>query len=529
MISLFKRLLSTTKFMAPSIRFVFSYEKRKDSISLKDFFKIEQFIKFQNISCKGCGIPLQISDSSLSGYTDPSFINQKLSAMNQDSLKEPQNEEKNDFENIRCKRCHEIRFYNKPQNLLTEEKNLQSMSLDLFIEKIYKEVKAYSLILYLIDLSNLSATIIPRLLTLKEDKKCKIWIIVNKIDVLPNDFDLKRVKPYIKKYLEKSKFSIPEEDIFFVSSVTGTGFHKLLARLKNKKLKNESENSKPLIFKRGYVIGCTNTGKSTFINCLIRNLKPYFDKKYQNPFTQDKNEEDQLTVSPMPNTTLKTHEIENLPSRFRFFDTPGIPNEITMGNLMGRLLRENNSLVIKKKIKPERIDLSSDKTIFLGGLMRIDFPYKAENWITEFVCHFYCSYDVSLHKTQIEKANEVYLKHYGELLKPVFDENIKNIVFKKNEIKLTFSNNGECEQILEIYGLGWIRFSLKYVNFKDNTKNSINIVVYLPEGVLFKVRDTMASLIKNTNIRARIKNNLQHRKEISQKIFRKVLNRKKTP
>ena len=84
---------------------------------------------------------------------------------------------------------------------------------------------------------------------------------------------------------------------------------------------------------------------------------------------------------------------------------------------MSGLLQKNRNLVIAKRIKPERVDLINGDTLYIGALARIDYNYleKTEE-TTRILAHIYCAYDVSLHRTAVEKANEVYLKHYGGLL-----------------------------------------------------------------------------------------------------------------
>lgn len=504
--------------VSPPLAFRFS-SQASSNLSLKSFLTIENFLKSSNIACKGCGVPFQISETSSLGYIDPSFLEKKIGNSNSiDLTNYPEITNK-----FRCQRCHDLSFHNKTETVISEEKDLQSLDLESFVKKIYREIRPYSLILYLIDLSNLSATMIPRIFKLQKEKKCKIWIIVNKIDVLPKDYDLKTAKHYIRTLTKQTFDDILEEDIFFVSSVAGTGFQKLISRLKPQKVK-ENE-TKDFVFKRGYVIGCTNTGKSTFINYLIKSLRPYNEKKYMNPYEKNQ-DENPLAVSSAPNTTLKIHEIEHLPSKYKFFDTPGIPNEITLGPLMSRLLQKNRELIVRKKIKVEKIDFSMGQTIFLGGLVRLDFPIDEKAKIPQILTHINFAYEISIHKTLMNKANEVYAKHYQGLLKPVFDENIKNVVFKKFELQLNFTSHGECEQILEIYGLGWIRFNLSYVDFRERQKNMIKIDLYIPEGVLFRQRQSMISLTPVKSNFARTKATLHKKKEREQKIKRKVLSHK---
>lgn len=71
-----------------------------------------------------------------------------------------------------------------------------------------------------------------------------------------------------------------------------------------------------------YVLGSTNSGKSSFINALLYKSNKYKDSSkvhYRQKY-------DILTESPAPGTTLDLVTIEQLNIGFRVIDTPGIPN-----------------------------------------------------------------------------------------------------------------------------------------------------------------------------------------------------------
>lgn len=65
---------------------------------------------------------------------------------------------------------------------------------------------------------------------------------------------------------------------------------------------------------------------------------------------------------------------------------------------------------------------------------------------------------ISLHVTKIEKANEVFIKHYGKIIVPVFDKDFSKVKFVKNEIEIDYNQDGIGIQDLEISGLGWMSF-----------------------------------------------------------------------
>ena len=71
-----------------------------------------------------------------------------------------------------------------------------------------------------------------------------------------------------------------------------------------------------------YVLGTTNSGKSSFINSLLFKSNKYKDFSkihYREKYNV-------LTESPAPGTTLEMVTVEQLNLGFRVIDTPGIPN-----------------------------------------------------------------------------------------------------------------------------------------------------------------------------------------------------------
>ena len=71
-----------------------------------------------------------------------------------------------------------------------------------------------------------------------------------------------------------------------------------------------------------YVIGSTNSGKSSFVNALL-----FKQNKYKNSKKLMRREKfNILTESAAPGTTLDLVTIEEFSLGFRVIDTPGIPN-----------------------------------------------------------------------------------------------------------------------------------------------------------------------------------------------------------
>src|SRR5699024_5615591 len=105
-----------------------------------------------------------------------------------------------------------------------------------------------------------------------------------------------------------------------------------------------------------YIVGCTNVGKSTFINSLIK------------VFGGDT--EQLITTSHFPGTTLDMIDIP-LDDGKVMYDTPGIINHHQMAHFIDK--RELSLITPKREIKPIVFQLNEGQTLFFGGLARFDF------------------------------------------------------------------------------------------------------------------------------------------------------------
>ena len=71
-----------------------------------------------------------------------------------------------------------------------------------------------------------------------------------------------------------------------------------------------------------YVVGSTNSGKSTFINSLV-----YKSNKYKDPNKiHFRSKYATLTEAPAPGTTQEMVSVEEVKIGYKILDTPGIPN-----------------------------------------------------------------------------------------------------------------------------------------------------------------------------------------------------------
>lgn len=191
------------------------------------------------------------------------------------------------------------------------------------------------------------------------------------------------------------------------------------------------------------VIGRANSGKSTLLNRLAGS--------------------ETLTISRYPGTTLDFNELQI--GEQVYIDTPGI--EIEHSILMETDENDLKEIVPQNTVKPAVYQLKGDQSFAVGGLARIDLMgcEKAS-------CVFYLSGRLPLHRSKLEKADELWEKHYGEMLKPVPLE---------KEFTVSKKHKDSDKMDIVIDGLGWACVS--------GTVQTVS--VHVPRGVSVTYRKAM--------------------------------------
>jgi 30S ribosome assembly GTPase len=203
-----------------------------------------------------------------------------------------------------------------------------------------------------------------------------------------------------------------------------------------------------------YVVGCTNVGKSTFINRIIKHVS---------------GEQDVITTSHFPGTTLDMIQIP-LDDEESLIDTPGIINHHQMAHFVDK--QDLKIITPKKEIKPRTFQLNPEQTLFFGGLARFDFMAGERQ---AFTCYF--SNELSIHRTKIEKADELYKNHAGEMLQPPRKDDMDTFPpLVRHEFRIK-----EAKTDIVFSGLGWIT-----VNDRGAT-----IAAHVPKGVSVFLRKSL--------------------------------------
>jgi len=134
-----------------------------------------------------------------------------------------------------------------------------------------------------------------------------------------------RIQKWVKDQLKDKIDESIQYTICLASAKQATGMQKVIELLE--KMKKDYENK---YLPKVYVVGCTNSGKSSFINSLI-----YKSSKYKEPNkVHYRSKYATLTEAPAPGTTLDMISVEEVRLGYKFLDTPGIPNLTQISSLV---------------------------------------------------------------------------------------------------------------------------------------------------------------------------------------------------
>ena len=304
------------------------------------------------------------------------------------------------LENDICQRCFRMKNYGEYQ--------VVTKSNEEYIEILKNVGRTKDLVLYITDLLNLEEdfnsirSILPN----------KMILVLNKKDALPKSVKEKK----LIKYLEDMKIQV--EEVIVISCAKNYNIDYLLKRIKY------YQTSKNV-----YVVGHTNAGKSSLINKLIQNYS---------------NNPQELTMSPLPSTTLNTVNIE-INEYLTLIDTPGLLDD---GNIIDYVdINTMKKIVPNKEIKPRTYQVKVQQTLFIDNLVRLDI--EDNNNLT-----FYISNMLEVERTfkDIDKLKDL----------------------KKYELDVKKDND------IVISGLGFIKCT-----------NSGHITLYTLDKVLIYIRESL--------------------------------------
>jgi ribosome biogenesis GTPase YqeH len=332
-----------------------------------------------------------------------------------------------------CQRCFRIKHYNEMSSVTLNE--------DDFLRILNHIGLSTGLVVHIVDLFDFEGSIISSLERFVGTNP--IILVANKIDLFPKNINRNKIVNWVQKQAKEAGLK-PLETIL-VSAKTNEGFDRLAELLaKHRKGKDI------------YVVGATNVGKSTLINRLIRDLSEL---------------DAELTTSRYPGTTLDMVHIP-LDDGKSIIDTPGI----VYRSRLTEMISKNDLEIITpdKPIKALIYQLDEGQTLFFGALARFDFVKGAHQ---SFAC--FISNSLKIHRTKLERADELYEEHKGVMLQPPSADRMNDLPdWTKHSLHIP---RGGGKDII-ISGLGWI---------KVNSDSGADIMVHAPKGIKVLVRDSL--------------------------------------
>lgn len=336
-------------------------------------------------------------------------------------------------EQLICQRCFRIKHYNEVAQVSMEDAD--------FVRILNGIGATKALVIKVVDIFDFNGSWLKGLHRFVG--KNPVLLVGNKLDLLPQAINPNRLVNWMK--YEAKQLGLKPVDVVLCSAASGAGMDKLVEAMSAYRKKQDV-----------YIVGATNVGKSTLINRL---LKEYGEVDLE------------LTTSRFPGTTLDMIEIP-IDDKTSLFDTPGIINRDQIVHMVAPA--DLKLISPEKRINPKVFQLNEQQTLFLGGMARIDFVRGERQ---SFVV--YASNRIHIHRTKLEKADELYKNHLGTdiLSPPTGDGGDLLPPLRKTTFKI---NPGEKKDIV-ISGLGWVTVG----------QTGAYVDVHAPEGVFVGLRNAL--------------------------------------
>jgi len=222
-----------------------------------------------------------------------------------------------------CERCFKIIHYGEYSVL---DKKIDT---DGIIRNINSD--GYSTVAFLIDPFNINNSIKKIIRRFKNEK----YILITKRDILPRSLKEKKLIEYVKTNVYDT------DKIMCISSIKKYNIDNFLKLI-------DKDNVRRL-----YIVGFTNSGKSTFINAILSSNK-------KKPI---------ITTSSIPNTTA-SYITMKLSNKLTIVDTPGFIDKDAIYNFVD--YKKINKYYPKKEIKVKTFQMWNDSSIVVNDILRIE-------------------------------------------------------------------------------------------------------------------------------------------------------------
>ncbi len=367
------------------------------------------FTLTEELRCIGCGAIIQSVDKSKPGYAPKSSL---------------------DKEQVICQRCFRLKHYNEIQDVSLTDDDFLKILNDLGAKK--------ALIVYVVDIFDFDGSWLPGLHRFVGNNP--VLLVGNKADLLPKSLKRDKLTRYMRT--RAKDLGLRAADVALISAEKGYGFESLMEQIE------ELRDGEDV-----FVVGCTNVGKSTLINRIIK-------------FATGEN--NVITTSQFPGTTLDKIEIPLEGNRV-LVDTPGIINHHQMAHFIGP--KTLKLITPKKEIKPVVYQLNSAQTLFFGALARLDFT---EGERSSFIV--YMSNQLEPHRTKLEKADHLYDTQKGLILSPPSEKDLADL---PELIPHTFVIREKADIVFS--GLGWVCVP----------NGHVKVTAWVPKGVNVTIREPL--------------------------------------
>ena len=127
--------------------------------------------------------------------------------------------------------------------------------------------------------------------------------------------------------------------------------------------------------------------------------------------------------------------------------------------------KELQNILPQSELRPVNYQLNSQQTLYFGGLARLDFITGER---TSLVCYFHRR--LQIHRTKLEKADELYNRHMTLKPEPKEKRNIQS--FKTYQFKLP---KGKVDIVIS--GLGFVTMNCPDAIIEVKTPENVGVFI----------------------------------------------------
>ncbi len=332
-----------------------------------------------------------------------------------------------------CQRCYRLKNFNETPNI--------KLTNDTFLDILKNVADEKGLIVWVVDLFDFNGTYIEMVKNIIKDNP--IILVGNKRDLLPKPVSNQKLINWLDQQIAEDVNLV---DIMIMSAKKKQNIDQLLDLVKYYGKDKAT------------VIGVTNTGKSTIINQIVKSVDPSRESK--------------VLTSYYAGTTLAKIDIP-VTKKVKITDTPGIIND---GQIYNYVTKDTLKVIMpKKEVRPITFQLNPEQTLFVSGLMQMDFVKGPRSSFT-----IYMSNELTAHRTKLSNAKEFRQRHLGtKLLCPPTTKEMKTI----NEYKTVKLDITKSKTDIVISGLGWITV--------NKISGPLAVSITVPKQIAVNLRDSI--------------------------------------